>query len=148
MLKNFVIIKHITLFILPYIFLYALYIQINGEASSGGGFQAGTIFASTIIGFDLVHGQFKLRQYFSIDLLVSIATIGVLIYALTGMVSILFDDNYLNYYSLAHDKLLAQHIGISIIEIGVGLCVASVMCLIYSIIAASNIIKNDQIKKH
>ncbi len=139
MLKNFVIIKYITLFILPYIFLYGLYIQINGDASPGGGFQAGAIFASTIIGFDLVHGQFKLRQYFSTDLLVGMATIGVLIYALTAMVSILFDDNYLNYYSLADDKLLAQHIGIFTIEIGVGLCVASVMCLIYSIITASNI---------
>jgi multicomponent Na+:H+ antiporter subunit B len=133
MLKDFIIIKHSTLFILPYIFLYGLYIQINGDASLGGGFQSGAIFASMIIGFDLVHGQFKLKQYFSTDLLVGMATIGVLIYAMTGMVSILFDDNYLNYYSLANDKLLAQHIGIFIIEIGVGLCVASVMCLIYSI---------------
>lgn len=133
MLKDFIIIKHSTLFILPYIFLYCLYIQINGDASPGGGFQAGAIFASMIIAFDLVHGQFKLKQYFSTDLLVGMATIGVLIYSMTGMASILFDDNYLNYYSLANDKLLAQHIGIFIIEIGVGLCVASVMCLIYSI---------------
>ncbi len=133
MLKDFIIIKHSTLFILPYIFLYCLYIQINGDASPGGGFQAGAIFASMIIGFDLVHGQFKLKQYFSTNLLVGMATIGVLIYAMTGMISILFDDNYLNYYSLANEKLLAQHIGIFIIEIGVGLCVASVMCLIYSI---------------
>lgn len=133
MLKDFIIIKHSTLFILPYIFLYCLYIQINGDASPGGGFQAGAIFASMIIAFDLVHGQFKLKQYFSTDLLVGMATIGVLIYAMTGMVSMLFDDNYLNYYSLANDKLLAQHIGIFIIEIGVGLCVASVMCLIYSL---------------
>lgn len=131
MLKDFIIIKHSTLFIVPYIFLYCLYIQINGDASPGGGFQAGAIFASMIIGFDLVHGQFKLKQYFSTNLLVGMATIGVLIYTMTGMISILFDDNYLNYYSLANDKLLAQNIGILIIEIGVGLCVASVMCLIY-----------------
>jgi multicomponent Na+:H+ antiporter subunit B len=141
MLKDFVIIRNITLFILPYIFLYALYIQINGDTSPGGGFQAGVIFASMLIGFDLVNDQFKLQKYFSINLLVGIATIGVLIYALTGMVSVFFGDNYLNYYSLANllanDKLhtqhLGQHIGIFLIEIGVGLCVAAVMCLIYSI---------------
>ena len=129
MLRNFVIIKKLTFFILPYIFLYSLYIQINGEESPGGGFQAGAIFASMVIAFDLVSEKFK--QNFSVDLLVGIATAGVLIYALTGMWSILFDDNFLNYYSLHKDKLLAQHIGIFIIEIGVGLCVASIMCLIY-----------------
>ena len=129
MLRNFIIIKKLTFFILPYIFLYSLYIQINGEESPGGGFQAGAIFASMVIAFDLVSEKFK--QNFSVDLLVGIATAGVLIYALTGMWSILFDDNFLNYYSLHKDKLLAQHIGIFIIEIGVGLCVASIMCLIY-----------------
>ena len=129
MLRNFIIIKKLTFFILPYIFLYSLYIQINGEESPGGGFQAGAIFASMVIAFDLVSEKFK--QNFSVDLLVGIATAGVLIYALTGMWSILFDDNFLDYYSLHKDKLLAQHIGIFIIEIGVGLCVASIMCLIY-----------------
>ncbi len=133
MLKKFIIIKYITLFILPYIFLYSLYIQINGEASPGGGFQAGVIFASGVIAFDLIQGQFKLRQYFPINLLVATATMGVLIYALTGVISMLFGDHYLNYYSLVGDKLMAQHIGIFLIEIGVGLSVASVMCLIYSI---------------
>lgn len=132
MLRNFIIIKKLTFFILPYIFLYSLYIQINGEASPGGGFQAGVIFASMVIAFDLVSEQFK--QNFSVDLLVGVATAGVLIYALTGMWSIIFDDNFLNYYSLHKDKLLAQHIGIFIIEIGVGLCVASTMCLIYFLI--------------
>ncbi len=134
MLKNLIIIKHLTLFILPYIFLYALYIQVNGEISPGGGFQSGVIFASTIIGFDLVHGQRKLKQYFSLENLLFIATIGVLIYATTGIISLLFNDNYLNYYSLTNNKLLSQHIGIFIIEIGVGLCVTATMCLIYSVI--------------
>ena len=135
MLRNFVIIKKLTMFILPYIFLYGLYIQLNGEVSPGGGFQAGVIFASMVIAFDLVSEQFK--QHFSIDLLVGTATAGVLIYALTGMVSILFDDHFLNYYSLYKDKLVAQHLGIFIIEIGVGLCVASTMCLIYFLMTSN-----------
>ncbi len=139
MLKDFVIIKRITLFILPYIFLYGLCVQINGDVSPGGGFQSGAIFASMIIGFDLVHGQFKLKQYFFTNLLVGIATIGVLIYTLTGMISILFGDNYLNYSSFANNKLLAQHVGIFIIELGVGICVASVMCLIYFVMSTFKI---------
>lgn len=135
MFKNFIIIKHLSCFILPYIFLYGLYIQINGEASPGGGFQSGVIFASILIGVDLVYGPLKLKQYFSTETLMVIATLGVLIYATVGVVSLLFNDNYLNYYSLTHNKLLAQHIGIFIIELGVGLCVAAVMSLIYSTVA-------------
>lgn len=137
MFKNFIIIKQLTLFILPYIFLYALYIQINGESSPGGGFQSGVIFASILIGLDLVYGLLKFKHYFSTDTLMVIATIGVLIYAVVGIIPLLYNDNYLNYYSLTHNKLLSQHIGIFIIELGVGLCVAAVMYLIYSTITNS-----------
>ncbi len=132
MLKDYPIIKNVTLFSLPYIFLYSLYIQINGEVSPGGGFQAGVIFASALIGFDLVYGESK-KRYFSTDSLLFIAALGVIIYASVGVISLLFNDNYLNYYSLANftkDKLSAQHSGIFIIEIGIGLSVAAVMYLI------------------
>ena len=134
MLKHILIIRKITLFIIPYMFLYGLYVQINGEVSPGGGFQAGVIFASTLIAFDFVNERRSLQDYFSINLLTFIAILGVLIYAVTGLFSLLYNDNFLNYYSLATDKLLAQTIGIFIIEVGVGLTVASVMSLIYSLI--------------
>lgn len=130
-LKDFLIIRTLTLFILPYIFLYSLYIQINGEISPGGGFQAGVIFAAAIIGFDLINGRLQTLQHLSINLLMIASVLGVLIYAGTGIISFIFDDNYLNYYSLATDKHLGQTIGIFSIEIGVGLTVAAVMCLIY-----------------
>jgi len=133
MLKDFLILKKITLFILPYIFLYGLYIQINGEISPGGGFQAGVIFSSCLIAFDLIHGKKISEKYFNTELLIVIATLGVLIYASTGLISLFFNKNYLNYYVLNSDKLIAQNIGIFIIEIGVGLTVASVMYLIYSL---------------
>jgi multicomponent Na+:H+ antiporter subunit B len=134
MLKDFLILKKITLFILPYIFLYSIYIQINGEISPGGGFQAGVIFASCLIGFDLIHGKTLSARYFNHDLLIIIATLGVFIYASIGLVSFYFGKNYLNYYILATNKLHAQSIGIFIVEIGVGLTVASVMYLIYSLL--------------
>ena len=49
MLKEFIVIKFILSFIILYITLYAIYIQLNGEISPGGGFQAGVIFATGII---------------------------------------------------------------------------------------------------
>ena len=134
MLQNFLILKKITLFMLPYIFLYSLYIQINGEISPGGGFQAGVIFASCLIGFDLIHGNSLKERYFTHDLLLIIAALGVFMYASIGAISFYFGKNYLNYDVLATNKLHAQSIGIFIVEMGVGLTVASVMYLIYSLL--------------
>ena len=124
------IIRVVTNFILPYICLYSLYIQINGESSPGGGFQAGAIFASAIIAFDLVSIR-SYKEYFSLELLRITATIGVLIYAIVGVVSLFFDSNYLDYDVFSNNKLSAQSIGIFLVELGVGMTVASVMCIIY-----------------
>ncbi|HJD67002.1 MAG TPA: DUF4040 domain-containing protein [Rickettsia endosymbiont of Bembidion lapponicum] len=127
--------KSISIFMVPYIILYSLYIQLNGEASPGGGFQAGVIFASSLIAYDLVYGNQKLNRYFSVNTLIIIAALGVMIYGFTGVISLFFNDNYLNYYSLTNfvnDSLTAQHIGIFAVEIGIGLTVAAIMYSIYN----------------
>jgi multicomponent Na+:H+ antiporter subunit B len=139
MLKKFSILKIVFSFIIPYIILYAIYIQLNGEVSPGGGFQAGVIFATAVIAFDLINGGKKTHQFFLEKALTICGVIGVLIYATTGIISLLFDDNYLDYNSIAKnslitDQLTGQHVGIFSIEIGVGLTVASIMCLIYLIL--------------
>lgn len=131
MSKKNILLEKICCFILPYIILYALYIQINGETSPGGGFQSGVIFASAIIAINISY--VKYNKYFSPDLLITLATIGVMIYLTIGFISLIFNDNYLNYYSLHQDHHLAQKLGIFIIEVGVGITVASVMILIYSL---------------
>ena len=139
MLKYFSDLKTVVSFIIPYLILYAIYIQLNGEVSPGGGFQAGVIFASGIIAFDLLNGSKKTHEFFSEKALIICGIFGVLIYASTGLVSFLFDDNYLNYNSIAktpwvNHPLTGQHIGIFFIEIGVGLTVSSIMCLIYLVL--------------
>lgn len=130
MLKNLVILKTVFSFILPYVVLYSFYIQINGEVSPGGGFQAGVIFASSIIAFDLTSDARQIRKLLSPDVLIISAVIGVMIYAGTGVISLIYDDSYLNYSSIFNNRS-GQHFGIFLIEIGVGLTVGSVMCLIY-----------------
>lgn len=131
MLKEFKIIKTVIPFITPYIILYAIYIQLNGEISPGGGFQAGVIFATGIIAYDLVFGSKSLYKYFSTDGLIICGILGVALYAGTGVLSLIFNDNYLDYSSISSHDITGQHIGIFSIELGVGLTVASIMCLIY-----------------
>lgn len=135
MLQSNKIIRCVTLFFLPYIFLYSVYVQLNGEVSPGGGFQAGVIFSSALIAYDLICSENKLTKCFSVDSLIFIAGIGVVIYIFVGLISLLFDNNFLNYYSFKYftnDKFTAQYWGIFIVEIGIGLDVAAVMYLIYS----------------
>lgn len=126
------IIRLTTYLILPYICLYALYIHFNGENSPGGGFQAGVILASSIIGLDLVCDKHRLHKlYHSHLLLLLAAVIGVIIYASVGVACMILGGNFLDYSRLALDPVLGQKIGISIVELGVGITVASAMCLIY-----------------
>lgn len=131
MLKDFAIIKVIFTFILPYILLYALYIQFNGELLPGGGFQAGAIFAAAIIAYDLSFGASKNNKKFSTYMLVNCGASGVLIYGCTGLFALWQNKNFLDYSSLSQDPLVAQHLGIMLIEIGVGITVSAVLCLVY-----------------
>ncbi len=138
MLQKNPIIKYITRFIIPYIALYAAYIQLGGEASPGGGFQAGSIFASAVIVIELICNKTMCDKHMYKDLLIITSSIGVMIYTLVGFISFMYGDNYLNYYSLNQNYLAAQYCGIFTIELGVGLTVASVMCLIYSLISSNH----------
>lgn len=121
------ILKLVTNFIAPFILLFALYIQINGEVSPGGGFQAGAIFASLLVALDLAKGM-----KFDVRALLTLAAIGVMIYILPGIISMMFGQNFLDYNVLAQNATTGQKIGIFIIEIGVGIAVASTLCVIYA----------------
>jgi multicomponent Na+:H+ antiporter subunit B len=131
MLKDHLIVQTILKAILPYIIIYGIYIQLNGEISPGGGFQAGVIFATGLIVFELLYGKEKFLQIFSIELLIFASILGVAIYFFTGIISLFFNQNYLDYYALADGAIFAQHLGIFLVEMGVGITVSAVMILIY-----------------
>jgi multicomponent Na+:H+ antiporter subunit B len=117
------------------ILLFGLYVQFHGEYSPGGGFQAGVIFAAGIILYALVFGLEPARQVIPPRVLGWLPATGVLIFGGTGVLNMLLGGNYLDYYVLADQPHTAQQLGIIMIEIGVGVTVASVMLLIYFIFA-------------
>jgi multicomponent Na+:H+ antiporter subunit B len=117
----------ITKFIAPFIIFLGIYVQLNGEISPGGGFQAGAILASILIGLSFVSDKYRP----SLNQLKILTTLGLLIYATTGLIPILLGARYLDYYILASNPHMAQQIGILIIELGVGLTVSAGMLLIY-----------------
>lgn len=117
--------------LVPVVILYALYVQFHGDYSPGGGFQAGVIFSSAVLLYALVFGMDNTTKVLTDQLLLGMACFGVLLYAGTGAASLLLGGSYLNYSLLASTAITGQHVGIIVIELGVGITVASVMLLIF-----------------
>ena len=65
------------------------------------------------------------------QLLRVLASTGVLIYAGTGVTTMLMGGNFLDYNLLSLNPVEGQHIGILVIEIGVGITVSAVMLMIF-----------------
>lgn len=130
------ILRIVGKFLIPLIMLFALYVQFHGDFGPGGGFQAGVIFASAFIIHTLLFGVESTMRVAPEWLLKIIAAAGVLLYALVGVASMLLGANFLDYDVLAGTPIGGQHLGIMLVEFGVGLTVASVMMLMFFTFAA------------
>ena len=115
----------------PLILLFALYIQFHGDYGPGGGFQAGVIFATGFILYALAFGLGNAQRVIPHRMLHIMMAVGVLIYAGVGIESMLLGGKFLEYRVLAEDPVTGQHLGIMLIELGVGITVAAVMLIIY-----------------
>ena len=126
-----VILRVVAKLIIPYILLFALYVQFHGDFSPGGGFQAGVIFAAGIILYVLIFGLESARGIASPRLVEVCLALGLLLYAGVGFLCLFRGGNYLDYGVLAHEPHHGQHLGILWIEIGVGVTVAAAMILLF-----------------
>lgn len=135
-LRHHTILHVISKILIPVILMFGLYVQFHGDYSPGGGFQAGVIFAVAFILYALIFGLSSAQKIISPAVLQWIMAFGVLLYGGTGVVSLLKGANYLDYDVLGHDPVHGQHMGILTVELGVGICVASVMLCIFYTFAA------------
>lgn len=129
--ERHLILRVVTKLLLPFILLFALYVQFHADFGPGGGFQAGVIFAAAIILYAMVFGLPTARRVFNQTFVRLLAAAGVLLYGGVGVVSMLNGGNFLDYNVLAGDPVAGQHLGILLIELGVGCTVASVMVIIF-----------------
>ncbi|MDN3637977.1 Na(+)/H(+) antiporter subunit B [Simiduia curdlanivorans] len=117
--------------LIPFILLFALYVQFHGDYGPGGGFQAGVIFSAGIILYSMLFGLSAARRIISHSIIKITAALGVLLYGSVGIVSFIKGGNFLDYSVLATNPIAGQHLGILLIEFGVGCTVASVMLIIF-----------------
>ena len=113
------------------IIVFGLYVQFHGDYSPGGGFQAGVIIAAAFILHALVFGLDAGRRLFPLWLNIWLLAAGVLIYGGVGVASMGLNGLFLDYNVLATTQAAGQHIGILLVEFGVGLTVATVMLLLF-----------------
>ncbi|MDC9720825.1 MAG: Na(+)/H(+) antiporter subunit B, partial [Gammaproteobacteria bacterium] len=143
-LESHLVLQVVAKIIIPLIILFALYVQFHGDYGPGGGFQAGVIAAAAIILYALVFGLPVATQVLQPGLLKALAALGVLIYAGTGVASFFLGGNFLDYNVLASNPVAGQHLGIILIELGVGITVFAAMLSIFYAFASKAERKNIQ----
>ncbi len=130
-MKHDLILRVIAKLLIPFILLFALYVQFHGDFGPGGGFQAGVILAAAVIFYSLIYGNEDARKVVPEPLVESMMALGVLIYAGVGIASLLLGGQFLEYSVLDHDPIHGQHRGIFWVEVGVAVTVSGVMLKIF-----------------
>ena len=123
---------------IPYILLFALYVQFHGDFGPGGGFQAGVIFAAGFILYGLIFGIENARKVIPAWVTRVLLAIGLLLYGGTGIASFFMGGNFLNYSVLSHNPVSGQHLGILLVELGVGITVSATMMTVFFIFSSQD----------
>jgi multicomponent Na+:H+ antiporter subunit B len=127
-MRDKVILRVVSRMLIPFILLFGLYVQFHGDFGPGGGFQAGVIFAAAFVLYGLIFGLENLQKVVPWRLVESALALGLLLYAGVGVQTLLLSGNFLDYKVLdANDPTHGLHLGILLIELGVGVTVAASM---------------------
>lgn len=135
------VLRQVALVLAPLIVVFGIYVITHGEGGPGGGFQGGVIIASAYILYALIFGQARAREVISRRMTDTGGAVGVAIYAGVGLFTLLRGGTFLHYdwldpaFQGVGRSPHFQAWGMTLVELGVGLTVASVMVTIFSEIA-------------
>lgn len=135
-MREKVVLRVVAQALIPFILLFALYVQFHGDYGPGGGFQAGVIFAAGFVLYGLIFGVDRLQEVVPPRLVEMGTALGLLVYAGVGLATMLLQANFLDYKVLAsHDPMHGLHLGILLVEFGVGITVTFSMLAIFQAFA-------------
>ena len=129
------VLRIVAKLLMPYMLLFALYVQFHGDYGPGGGFQAGVIAAAAIVFYAITFGLAAAQRLVPERVVERLLALGVLLYAAVGLAGLALGGNYLDYFVLDPDPVHGQHRGIFWIEAGVGITVAGVMLKLFYMFA-------------
>ena len=131
-MREKLVVRVVARLFIPFILLFGLYVQFHGEFGPGGGFQAGVIFAAAFVLYGLVFGLDSLQRVVPWRVVEVGVALGLLLYAGVGVVSLILGGNYLDYRVFdSNDPMHGLHLGILLVELGVGLTVSASMLAIF-----------------
>ena len=134
-MSNDLILRVIAKLLMPYMLVFALYVQFHGDFGPGGGFQAGVIAAAAVVFYAIIYGLPAGRRLVPDRVVEAMLAAGVLIYAGVGLAGLALGGNFLDYFVLDADPVKGQLRGIFWVEAGVGLTVAGVMIKLFTMFA-------------
>ena len=134
-MRHDLVLRVVAKLLIPFIVLFALYVQFHGDFGPGGGFQAGVILAAAFVLYALIFGLASARKVVPEPLVEAMMALGVLIYAGVGVAGIVLGGNYLDFFVLDPDTIIGQHRGIFWVEIGVAVTVSGVMLKMFYMFA-------------
>ncbi len=130
-MRRHFILRVVTKLLMPFILLFALYVQFHGDYGPGGGFQAGVIFGAGFILYTLIYGVENARRVARPGVVRGLVACGLLLYLGVGYLGLFLGGNFLDYGVLADEPVQGQHLGILLVELGVGITVAATMVTIF-----------------
>jgi len=122
----------------PLIQLFALYVVFHGHYGPGGGFQGGVLFAVSIILLRLSMGREATGSKFSTRLAMALASVGMLVYTMAGLVPMAMAGAFLDYEFLPVPGVSGadlRYLGIAVVEISIALAVCGTMVLLFDVLA-------------
>ena len=135
-MRNDLVLRVVAKMLVPFIMVFALYVQFHGDFGPGGGFQAGVMLAAAVIFYAIIFGLPITRRVVPDWLVETMVASGVLLYLLVGLAGIVLDGNFLDYFVLGTTPVAGQQRGIFWVEAGVGVTVAGVMLKFFYVFSA------------
>ena len=135
-LRHHLIPKVVGRLLVPFIVLFGLYVQFHGDFGPGGGFQAGAIIATGVMLYAVLEGETAALKAIPSNLLMGMVAGGAILYSGVGVAAILLGGNFLDYSVLSEDPVDGQHLGILLVELGVGITVCGALLSIFHAFAA------------
>jgi multicomponent Na+:H+ antiporter subunit B len=120
--------------IAPFVFTFGLFVMFHGADSSGGGFQGGVIVGTVVFMLGIAFGIEITRSWVGPRIPVAMIGLGVLVFLLVGVGSVLLGGSFLEYRVYGIEK--ASKYGIELVELAIGLVVSGTVTGLFFVIAS------------
>jgi len=122
--------------VVPFVVTYGLFTMLHGTKSVGGGFQGGVVVASGVVTLAFAFGVTQTLAALAPGVLRAVAAGGLLLFAAVAAASLALGGAFLDAGTYARLPVTGAAVyAVELVEIGIGLTVASVISLAFFTLA-------------